>query len=89
MALGATRADMLRLVLGSAAGVVAAGAAVGLVLAALLSRVLDTVLFGVQPLDPATFAAVIAVLALTAASSTALPAWRATRINPAAIMKGD
>jgi len=32
---------------------------------------------------------VIAVLALTAASSTAIPAWRATRINPAAIMKGD
>jgi len=89
MALGATRADMLRLVLGSAAGVVAAGTAVGLVLASFLSRLLGTMLFGVQPLDLPTFAAVIAVLALTAASSTAIPAWRATRINPAAIMKGD
>jgi ABC-type antimicrobial peptide transport system permease subunit len=69
--------------------VVAAGAAVGLVLASLLSRVLDAVLFGVQPLDPATFAAVVAVIVLTAASSTAIPAWRATRVNPAAIMKGD
>jgi len=89
MALGATRADMLRLVLGSAAGVVAAGAAVGLVLASLLSRVLDTVLFGVQPLDPPTFGAVIAVLLVTAALSTAVPAWRAMRVDPAAIMKGD
>ena len=89
MALGATRADMLRLVLGSAAGVVAAGAAVGLVLASLLSRVLDTVLFGVQPLDPPTFAGVIAMLLVTAALSTAIPAWRATRVDPAAIMKGD
>jgi len=89
MALGATRADMLRLVLGSAVGVVAAGAAVGLVLASLLSRVLDTVLFGVQPLDPPTFAGVIAMLLVTAALSTAIPAWRATRVDPAAIMKGD
>jgi putative ABC transport system permease protein len=89
MALGATRGDMLQLVLGSAARVVAAGAAVGLVLASLLSRVLDTVLFGVQPLDPSTFAAVIAVLVVTAALSTAVPAWRATRVDPAAIMKGD
>jgi len=89
MALGATRGDMLQLVLGSAAGVVAGGAAVGLVLASLLSRVLHTVLFGVQPLDPSTFAAVIAVLVVTAALSTAVPAWRATRVDPAAIMKGD
>jgi putative ABC transport system permease protein len=89
MALGATRADMLRLVLGSAAGVVAAGVAVGLLLASLLSRVLDTVLFGVRPLDPPTFGAVIAVLLVTAALSTAVPAWRATRVDPAAIMKGD
>jgi putative ABC transport system permease protein len=89
MALGATRSDMLRLVLQSAAGVVAAGAAIGLILAALLSRVLETVLFGVQPLDPATFAVVIGVLAVTAAASTAVPAWRATRVDPATIMKGE
>ena len=89
MALGASRADMLRLVLGNAAAVVACGAVMGLGLAALVSRVLDTVLFGVQPIDPATFGVVAAVLALTAALSTAIPAWRATRVNPAAIMKGE
>jgi putative ABC transport system permease protein len=89
MALGATRANMLRLVLANAAAVVACGAVIGLGIAALLSRVLDTVLFGVQPIDPATFGVVAVVLALTAALSTAIPAWRATRVNPAAIMKGE
>jgi putative ABC transport system permease protein len=89
MALGATRSDMLQLVLGHAAGVVTAGALIGLVAASLLSRFLATVLFGVQPLDPATFAAVLSVVIITAALSTAVPAWRATRVNPAAIMKGE
>jgi putative ABC transport system permease protein len=89
LALGATRVDMLQLVLGSAAGVVASGAAIGLVLASLLSRVLESVLFGVEPLDPLTLTAVIAMLAVTAAVSTAVPAWRATRVDPAAIMKGE
>jgi putative ABC transport system permease protein len=89
MALGATRAHMLQLVLGHTVGVVAAGALIGLVAAALLSRLLDTVLFGVQPLDPATFAAVLSLVLVAAALSTAIPAWRATRVNPAAIMKGE
>jgi putative ABC transport system permease protein len=89
MALGATRGDMLRLVLGSAGGVVASGAAIGLVIATLSSRLLETVLFGVQSLDPATFGVVIAVLLFTAALATAGPAWRATRVSPAAIMKSE
>jgi putative ABC transport system permease protein len=89
MALGATRGDMLRLVLRNAAAVVASGAAVGLVVAAFLSRLLETVLFAVQPLDPATFGMVVAVLMATAALSTAVPAWRATRVDPAAIMRGE
>jgi putative ABC transport system permease protein len=89
MALGATRADMLQLVFASAAGVVASGAAIGLVMATLLSQLLETVLFGVQPLDPATFGAVIAALLVTAVLSTAVPAWRATRVNPAAVMKAE
>jgi putative ABC transport system permease protein len=89
LALGATRGDMLRLVLGGAARVVGAGAALGLVVAALASRVLEAVLFGVRPLDPATFGAVVAVLIATAALSTAIPAWRATRVDPAAVMKAE
>jgi putative ABC transport system permease protein len=89
MALGATRAHTLRLVIGSAGSVVLSGVAIGLVVAALVSRVLERVLFGVQPLDPATFGAVVALLILTAALSTAVPAWRATRVNLAAVMKAE
>jgi putative ABC transport system permease protein len=81
-ALGATTGDVLRLVVRSAAGMIGIGAAVGLVLAIALSRLLATMLFGVEPIDPVTFALVVLVLALTAAIATAGPAWRATRVDP-------
>jgi putative ABC transport system permease protein len=88
-AVGATTRDVLALVLGSAAKVVGAGAVIGLVLSAALGRLLVTLLFGVQPLDPRTFAAVTIVVAVTAALSTAAPAWRATRIDPASALRQD
>jgi putative ABC transport system permease protein len=88
-ALGATTADVFRLVVGSAARVVIAGGVVGLVLAALLARLLATVLFGVQPLDPLTFASVIGTLIVTAAVATLAPAWRASRIDPAAALRTE
>jgi putative ABC transport system permease protein len=88
-ALGATTSDVLRLVLGSAARVIAAGAVIGLLLSVVLGRLLGTMLFGVQPLDPMTFATVTIVLALTAAVSTAGPAWRAARIDPAVALRSE
>jgi putative ABC transport system permease protein len=88
-ALGASTSDVLRLVIGSAVRVVAAGVAVGLTLSALLGRLLVTMLFGVQPLDPLTFASVTIVLALTATLSIAGPAWRATRIDPAVALRTE
>ena len=68
---------------------IATGAVIGLVLSAVLGRLLATMLFGVQPLDPMTFASVTIVLALTAAVSIAGPAWRATRIDPAVALRGE
>ena len=82
MALGATARDVLRLVMTSAARVVGVGAAVGLVAAAIFGQSLSAFLFGVQPLDPVTFAFVALVLAIAAVASIAAPAWRATRIDP-------
>jgi putative ABC transport system permease protein len=81
-ALGATTNDVLRLVFVNAARVIGIGAVIGLVLAALLGRLLATVLFDVTPLDPLTFALVAVVLLGTAALSAAGPAWRATRVDP-------
>jgi putative ABC transport system permease protein len=88
-ALGATSGDVLRLVVGSAARVVATGTVIGLVLSAVFGRLLATLLFGVQPLDPMTFASVTILLALTAAVSMAGPAWRATRIDPAVALRSE
>jgi putative ABC transport system permease protein len=89
LALGASVTDVLRIVVWNAARVVAAGAVLGLGAAAVAGRLLTTVLFGVQPLDPLTFAAVTAVLAATAALATAAPAWRAARIDPAAALRSE
>jgi putative ABC transport system permease protein len=88
-ALGATTSDVLRLAVGSAIRVIAAGAAIGLGLAPVLGRLLATMLFGVQPLDATTFASVMIVLALTAAVSIAGPAWRAVRIDPAVALRAE
>jgi putative ABC transport system permease protein len=88
-ALGATTRDVLRLVVGSAARMIAAGAVIGLFLSAVLGRLLTTLLFGVQPLDPMTFASVTIVLAVTAAVSIAGPAWRAARIDPAVALRSE
>jgi putative ABC transport system permease protein len=88
-ALGATTGDVLRLVGGNVGRVLATGAVIGLVLSAMLGRLLTSVLFGVQPLDPMTFASVMIVLGLTAAAATAAPAWRATRIDPAVALRTE
>jgi putative ABC transport system permease protein len=86
-ALGAGAQDILRQVVGSMARVIAAGAAIGLALAALGGRLIRTMLFGVGPLDPVTFAMVMLALAITAALAIAGPAWRAIRIDPAVALR--
>ncbi len=88
-AMGATTNDVLRLVAGSAARVVVAGAAIGLVSSIAVTRLLTTVLFGVEPLDPVTFVWVAVALATTAALAIAGPAWRATRIDPAVTLRSS
>jgi putative ABC transport system permease protein len=86
-ALGATTGDVLHLVLTSAVRIVSSGAIVGLVLAALSGRLIEGVLFGVRPLDPATFGLVTIVLAATAALAILGPAWRAAHIDPATALR--
>jgi putative ABC transport system permease protein len=88
-ALGASTGDVLRLVIASAARMVGAGAIIGFALSLVLGRLLTTMLFGVQPLDPTTFAAVTLVLAITATLAIAGPAWRATRIDPVVALRSE
>lgn len=89
IALGATTATVLGLVLRGAAGTVAIGAAIGLVAAVLLSQSISSFLFGVQPLDPVTFASVAVVLMLTATVAALVPAMRAARVDPVAAFRAE
>jgi len=68
---------------------IATGAVIGLALSTVSARLLASMLFGVQPLDPVTFGSVTVVLALTAAVSIVGPAWRAVRVDPAVAPRGD
>ncbi len=87
-ALGATTNDVMRLVIDNAARLIGVGIVIGLLLAVGFSRLITTMLFGVQPLDLTTFAAVAIVLAITAGLAIAGPAWRAARIEPAVVLRG-
>jgi putative ABC transport system permease protein len=86
-ALGATRAEIARMVLSSAAVIAFSGLTVGLLLALLATRLLDSLLYGVTAIDPATFATVAAVLLVAAAAASYLPARRATTISTAAALR--
>jgi predicted permease len=89
VALGAERRDVLRLVLTRALRIVAAGVIVGLAGAAGLTRVLQTLLFGVTPTDPIAFATVTVLLMAVGLTAAWLPARRAARIDPCAALRGD
>jgi putative ABC transport system permease protein len=82
MALGATRADVCRLVVMQGLRPAVAGVGVGIVAALFAVRLLRTLLFGVTPLDPLTFAIVPPALLAVAALACYVPALRAVRLNP-------
>jgi putative ABC transport system permease protein len=89
MALGATRRDVLRLVLTRALRIVAAGVIVGLAGAVIVTRVLQSFLFGVTPTDPIAFTIVTLLLLAVGLLAAWLPARRATRIDPSAALRAE
>jgi predicted permease len=82
MALGAQTGNVLRLVLKEGMSLVVGGVAGGLIVAAAVTRLLASFLYGVSPLDLATFAGIPLVLGLVALLATYLPARRATKVDP-------
>jgi predicted permease len=82
MALGASRRDVLALVLGQGMALVAVGLALGLIVALLAAPQIRTLLIGVQPFDAVTFAGTALMLAVVAGLATWLPARRAATIDP-------
>ncbi|MFN2446714.1 MAG: FtsX-like permease family protein [Vicinamibacterales bacterium] len=82
MALGASARSVKLLVLGQGMTPVAAGVVIGIVGALALTRFMKTLLFGVEATDPATFALVSMLLAVSAAVASYIPARRARRVDP-------
>ena len=89
MALGADAPTLLRLVVRTMMGPVIAGIAAGLVAAAFAVKLLTSVLFGVQPLDPTAFAGAAALLILVALVAAYVPARRATRVDPVQALRAS
>jgi putative ABC transport system permease protein len=87
MALGARPGQVGRMVVRESFVKIGAGVAIGLMLAAWLSRFLATLLFEVMPTDPPTFVAVALGLAAVAAAATLLPALRASRVDPTVALR--
>jgi predicted permease len=82
MALGAQAADVFSLVLRQGLGMVLLGLAIGLVAAAIVTRLLTSFLFGIKPLDPITFVVISFLLVLVAVVACFIPARRATKVDP-------
>jgi predicted permease len=82
MALGAQRGQVLRLLLGDGLRPALYGLTLGLAASVAAVRLIQSMLYGTRPLDPAIFAAVAATLLTVAALACLVPAWRASRIDP-------
>ena len=89
MALGAGTGRVLSLVLGQGLRLAIAGTLLGLALAAVFGRVLRSLLFGVDPLDPFVLGGVALLLLCVALAATAVPAWRAARTQPMRVLREE
>lgn len=87
LALGGGPGDVARMVIGDGMRMALAGIAIGTVASLALARVLDGLLFGIRPTDPATYVVIAATLAMVALLASALPARRATKADPASALR--
>jgi putative ABC transport system permease protein len=89
IALGAARADVLRLVLRQGMSLALTGIVVGVGAAFGLTRLIESQLYGVRATDPGTFVGVALLLGATALAANLLPALRATRVDPAVVLREE
>ncbi|HUP43551.1 MAG TPA: FtsX-like permease family protein, partial [Thermoanaerobaculia bacterium] len=88
-ALGACRGEIVRMIVRQGLRLSAAGTGLGLVVSVGCSRFLESLLFGVAPLDPATYAGVTALLVAVALTASWAPARRAARLDPAGALRRE
>jgi ABC-type antimicrobial peptide transport system permease subunit len=89
MAMGADAGGVVRLVLSRGAALIGLGLTFGMGAAAALTRLLRSVLYGVDSTDPMTFAAMAAVLAAVGIAACLVPAWRAGLVDPAVALRSE
>jgi predicted permease len=89
LALGATRLDVLRVVLAESVVVVVGGAAAGLVVSGMFARLMRNLLFGIAPYDPVVLTATTFALVVTAVVACSVPALRAARLQPALALRQE
>jgi putative ABC transport system permease protein len=89
MALGARRGTVMKMIVGQALALTAAGIAAGAIGAWGLTRLMQKLLFGVAPSDPVTFAAVSAILVVVAVIAASVPGLRATRVDPVIALRSE
>lgn len=87
IALGATRKHIIALVLRDGARLIGSGLVVGLVASLLTTGLLKSLIWGVSPFDPLSFAAVAVVLAMVGLGACLWPAWRASRVDPMIVLR--
>lgn len=86
-AMGASRADVLKLIVREGMVLAAIGMSVGVVTTLVLTRLLTAMLYGVRPADPATLLAVLMTVAAVAFVASYFPARRATKVEPIAALR--
>lgn len=89
MALGATAADIRRVVLTDGLRLTLIGLGIGLVLSLVAAKLMASALFGISPFDPVTFASVVAIFLVTATMSCLVPARDASRTQPVGVLRDD
>jgi putative ABC transport system permease protein len=89
MALGANAGDVLSSTMGQAFRLTAVGLAMCVALSFAAHRLLESMLFGLKPMDVATYAAVLVVVFVVACTAAGIPAWRATRIDPIVALRNE
>jgi putative ABC transport system permease protein len=82
MALGAKRTDVLRMIVRRGLTLALIGSVAGLVISAMITRLLSGMLYGIRPSDMVTFATVTALLLLVSLTASIVPAYRAARLDP-------
>jgi putative ABC transport system permease protein len=89
MALGASNSDVLKMVVADGMKPILLGVGIGFVAALALGRVVSSLIYGVRPTDPLTFAMVALLLVAVGLLATAVPAYRATHVEPIRTLRDE